>query len=392
MDNAAKSKTVFYASVGPALTLFDLDIDGAALAKQSTVTLPANIQYAWPHPSRRYLYVVSSNGGPGIAGDRHVANALLIDAATGALRLHGEPVSLPSRPIHTSVDANGEYLLTAYNNPSGVTVHRLKPDGAVGAAVPQPADLDTGIYAHQILTTPSNRAVTLVTRGNNAGPTRTEDPGAIKTFHFAGGVLTNLASVAPGNGLGFGPRHLDFHRREPWAFVSIERQNQLYVYQLDAATGLAPDPLFVKQTLSHPGTAAIQGAGPIHVHPNGKFVYLTNRTFPVTDGGGRAMSDGGENNIVVFAIEPKTGEPKPTQHIDGHGVQLRTFGIDPGGRVLIAASIMPAPRAEAKGIGLQPAGLMVFRIADDGTLSLARRYDVDVGSQQQFWSGMIALA
>jgi len=391
MDKAATAKTVYCASVGPALTRFDLDIDGATLVKKATLTLPANIQYAWPHPSRRYLYVVSSNGGPGVAGDKHVASALLIDAATGALRLHGDPVSLPSRPIHTSVDADGEYLLTAYNNPSGVTVHRLKPDGTIGAPVPQPANLDTGIYAHQILTMPSNRAVTLVTRGNNAGPNRTEDPGAIKTFRFAVGVLSNLASIAPGNGFGFGPRHLDFHPREPWAFVSIERQNQLYVYQIDAATGLAPDRLFIKEALSHPGTAAIQGTGPIHVHPNGKFVYLTNRTFPATERGGRDMSVGGENNIAVFSIEPKTGEPKPIQHIDGRGIQLRTFGIDPSGRVLIAASIMPAPRAEADGTGLQPAGLMVFRIADDGTLSFARRYDVDVGDHQQFWSGMIAL-
>jgi len=68
-------KTVFYTSVGPELTLFDIDIADAALQKRSTVTLPANIQYAWPHPSKRYLYVVSSNGGPGVAGDKHLASA-----------------------------------------------------------------------------------------------------------------------------------------------------------------------------------------------------------------------------------------------------------------------------------------------------------------------------
>jgi len=33
----------------------------------------------------------------------------------------------------------------------------------------------------------------------------------------------------------------------------------------------------------------------------------------------------------------------------------------------------------------------VFRIAEEGTLALARKYDVDVGNSQQFWSGMIAL-
>src|SRR5665213_1582587 len=66
MAAATSRRTVFYASIGPALTAFDVDIGGAALIKRSTVTLPANVQYAWPHPSRRYLYVVSSNGGPGI--------------------------------------------------------------------------------------------------------------------------------------------------------------------------------------------------------------------------------------------------------------------------------------------------------------------------------------
>ena len=76
MSQSTTSRTVFYASIGAALTLFDIDIEGAALTKRGTVTLPANIQYAWPHPSRRFLYVVSSNGGPGIAGDKHFANAL----------------------------------------------------------------------------------------------------------------------------------------------------------------------------------------------------------------------------------------------------------------------------------------------------------------------------
>ena len=38
-----------------------------------------------------------------------------------------------------------------------------------------------------------------------------------------------------------------------------------------------------------------------------------------------------------------------------------------------------------------PAGITVFRIGDDGKLTLARKYDVDVGQAQQFWSGMVTL-
>jgi 6-phosphogluconolactonase (cycloisomerase 2 family) len=379
---------MYYASVGPLLRVFDIDIEGATLTERSDITLPANIQYVWAHPSRRILYAVSSNGGPGVAGDKHRANALAVDPATGALRQHGDAAALPSRPIHVSVDASGRYLLTAYNNPSGLTVHRLNADGTIGASVAQAADLDTGIYAHQILATPSNRAVVLVTRGNNATPNKAEDPGAIKTFAFEDGVLRNLASIAPGNGLGFGPRHLDFHPRKPWAFVSIERQNQLYVCGLDEAKGLKCEPMFVKETLANPKTRTSQGAGPIHVHPNGRFVYQTNRTFPAAGDGGRQFSEDGEDNIVVFTIDANSGEPKAIQHIDGHGVQLRTFGIDPSGRLLVVASIMPLPLRDGTS---KPAGMTVFRIAQDGTLAFARKYDVDVGTAQQFWSGMVTL-
>jgi 6-phosphogluconolactonase (cycloisomerase 2 family) len=384
-EPSVTGKTVYYASVGPALKLYDIDVNNVALTQRSSVTLPANIQYAWPHPSRRFLYVVSSSGGPGIAGDKHFANALIVDPATGTLRLHGDPVVLPSRPIHTTVDAEGAYLFIAYNDPSNITVHRLNADGAIGPAIHQPNKPDAGIFAHQVRVAPGNRVVMLVTRGNNAGDRRPEDPGAIKTYGLDNGVLTNLASIAPGNGLGFGPRHLDFHPTKPWAFVSVERQNKLYVYKLDQATGLAREPSFIKDTLFDPKSPAPQGAGPIHVHPNGQFVYVTNRTFPASGPGARQKTKGGENSVVVFAINQTTGEPMRLQNLDGRGLQLRTFGIDPTGRLLVVASIMSAAD------GSLPAGITVMRVSADGRLGFVRKYDVDVGKHQQFWTGMVTL-
>src|SRR6516165_7401208 len=173
------AKTVFYASTGPELTVFDVDAGDAALQKRSAVTLPA-------------------------------------------------------RPIHTSVDRSGEYLLTAYNDPSNVTVHRINGDGSIGEPISQPDKLDAGIYGHQIRTTPGNQTAILIARGNNAAGGKPEDPGALKLFGFKRGALTNLASIAPGTGLGFGPRHLDFHPSQPWVYVSIERQNKLYTYKLQS--------------------------------------------------------------------------------------------------------------------------------------------------------------
>jgi 6-phosphogluconolactonase len=384
-------RAIFYASVGSELFSFACNVATATLQRQGAAVLPANVQYAWPHPSRRYLYVASSNGGPALAGDKHHATALTIDAATGALRPHGAPVALSSRPIHISVDRQGEFLLIAYNNPNSITVHRLNDDGMVGAPVPQPATLDTGIYAHQVLTDPSNDIAILVTRGNDAKSGKAEDPGAIKTFAFHSGVLGNLASIAPGNGLGFGPRHLDFHPSKPWVFVSIERQNQLYVYELDGGTGLKREPLFVKNTLANPPRMR-QAAGAIHVHPSGRFVYLTNRASDLARFDAKPAVIGGQNDIAVFSIDQKTGEPTLIQNADGRSVELRTFAIDPSGRMLVAASTAPAPMLEGERIISIPAGLSVFAIADDGRLSFARKYDIDTGNQRQFWSGMVTLS
>ena len=47
------------------LNLYGLDVGAATLTPRGWVTLPANVQYAWPHPSRKFLYVAASNGQPG---------------------------------------------------------------------------------------------------------------------------------------------------------------------------------------------------------------------------------------------------------------------------------------------------------------------------------------
>jgi 6-phosphogluconolactonase (cycloisomerase 2 family) len=391
---ATKSKTALYSGVGPEFTHYDVDVDAATLTKRAAVKLPGGVQYAWP--SRKVLYVTSSTGGPGLTGDSHHVMAFQIDPSGSLLPL-GEPIALKHRPIHNSVDRSGEYLLTAYNNPSGASVHRIKADGAIGELVPQPDKLDCGIYGHQILATPGNQSVIVVARGNNAAGSTPEDPGALKVFGFKDGVLSNKASVAPGTGLGFGPRHLDFHPSEPWVYVSIERQNKLYVYRLAPDGGLSPDPLFIKDTVVDP-SKHVSSAGPIHVHPHGRFVYLTNRggwtsspppgqeTFE-----GKRVFTSNDSNVAVFAIDQKTGEPTLIQTADSHGAHPRTFSFDASGRILVAGSLVPIALRGGDRVRVIPAGLSVFRVGQDGKLEFVRKYDIDTGNLTQWWSGMVSV-
>jgi 6-phosphogluconolactonase len=385
------SRVALYASVGPTLTHYDVDVPSAELSRRSSVTLPANVQYAWPHVSRQYLYVASSNSAPGlggVVGDQHHVSAFRLDGS-GALTPHGQPIPLPSRPIHLTTDRPSEHVLVAFNNPSAIKVYRINGDATLGEEVPQPGSIDAGIFAHQVRVTNNNRLAILVTRGNDAASGKPEDPGALKVFYFTNGQLTNAVSVAPNGGYGFGPRHLDFHPSQPWVYVSLERENKLDMFTLDGDT-LSAVPLFSKETLARPDNKlSRQAAGTVHVHPNGRFVYVANRADTTTELDGKKVFVGGENTIATYTINQETGEPTLIGHAETHGIHCRTFHFDPSGRLLVAAHIRPLLVKEGATVGHVPACLSVFRIGDDGRLDFVRKYNVDVGNTTMFWMGMV---
>ena len=386
----AGGKLALYASVGPELTHYDVDVDGATLTRRGTVSLPSTVQYVWPHASRKFLYVATSSGGPRSRGDRHFLSVLRVDLATGALAMHGEPVPLPYRPIHVTTDMPSRHVLTSYNDPSTLTVHKVREDGTIGALVPQSAALDFGIYAHQIRIYPSNRMAVLVTRGNSAANGKAEDPGALKVFDYREGVLGGGKSIAPDGGYGYGPRHVDFHPTLPWMFASLERQNRLCVYRLHGDT-VEPQACFTLDTLAEPGNVrAGQAAGTLHVHPNGRYVYVANRAGNTVQFAGRPVFAGGENSIAVYECDAGTGEPRLIQHVDTHGMRARTFALDPGGRMLVAANLIALDVRDGDTIRNVPANLAVFRVGGDGRLEFVHKYDVDVGDQTMFWTGIVS--
>ena len=388
---ATQGRLTLYANVGPELFHYDVDVDAGTLTRRDSVVLPANVQYAWPHASCRFLYVATSDGAPGggAAGSKHPLNALRIEPDSGALTPHGEPVALPSRPIHLSADIPSEYALVAFNNPSALLVYRINADGTAGDEVAQPGPVDAGIFAHQVRVTPDNRHAILVARGFDPEDGEPERPGSLKLFDYAGGRLITTWSIEPNGGCGFGPRHLDFHPLRPWVYVSLERQNALDLFTLSHGR-LPPVPLFRKTTLARPDERpGRQAVSTVHVHPNGRFVYVGNRASDVTVVNGERVFVGGENSLAAFAIDPASGEPNLIQVEDTRGIHPRTFHIDPSGRLLVVAHIMGLKVRDGDALRDVPARLSVFRIGDDGRLAFLRAYDVPVGERTIWWMGMV---
>jgi 6-phosphogluconolactonase (cycloisomerase 2 family) len=391
----SRNQVALYAAVGPELTHYAVDVEGATLTRRATVTLPANLHYCWPHASGRHLYVASSDSASGIGGvvgTKHHVTAWRIDPASGALSPHGEPIGLPTRPIHMTLDIPSQHILVAFSNPSGLQVYRINPDMSPGAQVTQSEPIDPGIYGHQVRVSLDNRKVILVTRGHDAAGGKPEEPGALKVFDYASGKLTNEASVAPNGGYGFGPRHLDFHPTKPWVYVSLERQNRLDVFTFDSRGALSREAVYQKGTLAEPGNIrGRQAVGTVKLHPNGRFAYVANRASSTTEEGGQRVFVGGENNLAVYAIDPASGEPSLIQNADTHGIHCRNFHIDPSGRLLVASHIMGLPVRDGAGTRFVSACLSVFRIGEDGKLDFVRKYDVETGDKQMFWMGMVTL-
>ena len=268
------------------------------------------MQYAWPHPSRRYLYVASSDRVRGELGSKHAISVFRV-ADDGTLAQIGEPLALPYRPIHVTVDASGEWLAVTFNNagtkrgPGAVLVYRIVQGGAAAEPATSDPGTDAGIYPHQARFTRDNAHLLVCVRGHSATAERAEDLGSLRNYSFQNGSLGVPSHVHYPPGLG--PRHFDVHPAKPFICISMERGNKLCVHGIDNTGTVSAASLFTGNTLADEanGKRVRQLAGPIHIHPLGTHVYVANRCDEVVKHGDTDVFVGGENNIAVFRLTPQ---------------------------------------------------------------------------------------
>jgi hypothetical protein len=121
-------------------------------------------------------------------------------------------------------------------------------------------------------------------------------------------------------------------------------------------------------------------------------VYVSNRANATVDFNGKRVFRGGENNIAVFSIDPATGEPTLIQNADPQSFHIRTFSIDPSGRILVAASHqcdMSVREGDKRALRARRADGVPHRRRRP--LSIARKYDVELGGKFQWWTGLVGL-
>src|SRR5690606_24298690 len=120
---------------------------------------------------------------------------------------------------------------------------------------------------------------------------------------------------------GGGPRHFDIHPNRKFAYCNLEIGNKVVVFEYDEASGSLNEIQSIS-TLPEDFSGRSHTAD-LHVHPNGKFIYCSNR---------------GHDSIAMYAIDESTGKLTFLGTESTQGQIPRNFAIDPTGTWLLAAN------------------------------------------------------
>lgn len=271
------------------------------------------------HPNGKFLYAVDEGATPREAGVG--VSAYAIEPGSGKLTLLNRQTCGGSGACHISVDREGKAVFVANYNSGSIESIRLQPDGRLGAVGSQIQHTGSSAnptrqkepHAHAVTLSPDNRYA--------FAPDLGIDQVRIYRFDPAAGTLTShtpaFAAVPPGSG----PRHIAFHPNARFAYVIDELLCTIAAFRYDAARGELKD---FQNVSTLPNGEAVKpnfSTAEIAVHPNGKFLYGSNR---------------GHNSIAVFSVDEATGQLAPVQNQPSLGRTPRHFIIDPSGNWLIA--------------------------------------------------------
>ena len=268
-------------------------------------------------PSGAYLYAAHAVPNQKEGG----VSAFAIDPSSGRLSLLNQQSTMGRGACYVSVNPSSTYAFAANYGSGSVAAFPIGKQGELGEA--------SSVVQHE---------------GSGPNSERQEGPHAHYIQSGIGGFLyaadlgtdkVNLYKLAPTTGElqtgkpayltvdpGRGPRHLDFHPSGRFVYIMNELIGSVTGYSYSEAEGSFQ----TIQTISSlpEDFDGYNKSADIHVHPNGRFLYASNR--------------GDLNSIAVYTIDTETGRLSLAD-IQSEGIAWpRNFAIDPTGAFLLVAN------------------------------------------------------
>jgi 6-phosphogluconolactonase len=268
---------------------------------------------AW-HPDGTKIYAVAGiDGGPGVAGFHVKEDGSLEKFTTSLVRDGGG--------THVAVHPSGKFLLTAQYGGGSTAFFPLNKNGELGQSVVIDHDGGSKVvgtrqnspHPHWCGFSPDGQYAFVPDLG-------TDNIHIYKVSADQNSITKHaLAASVPGGG----PRHMRFSADGKFIYLLNELSLSVTTFAYDKGTGKAKR-LTTTPSLSDAVKAkeTFNSAAEILVHPNGKFVWSSNR---------------GNDSITCYKAQPSTGKLTVTEVESIRGAWPRNINIDPSSKWIFAA-------------------------------------------------------
>lgn len=264
-------------------------------------------------PDQKYVYSVSEGDGKG--------SVTAFSFSNGNLTSINSQSSGGQGPCYVSTDKTGRWIATGNYGSGSLAVLPIKDDGSLGEPVVtinhEGKSVNAGRqekpHVHATVFSPDNRQLLVPDLGT--------DKIMLYSFNEKNGTLAAPQPAFAASKPGAGPRHIDFHPSGKYVYLMEELTGTVSVFSYDKDGKMN----VIQNISSHPADykGAI-GSADIHVSPDGKFLYASNR--------------GDADNIAIFSIDEKSGKLTSVGYQSTLGKTPRNFNFDPSGNFLIAAN------------------------------------------------------
>lgn len=289
-------------------------------SKFLSATKSSNPSFLVVSPDKKYLYAVNEDADSLNNGGK--VSAFQFDKKKEHLAFINQQPSGGNHPCYVTIDKTGKWVVAANYSGGSFSTLKINKDGSI--SVPKNIISHKGksvnkerqekAHVHQALLSADNKYLLTADLGI--------DKIMVYRFNSSFGSATVKADAMTSISAGSGPRHLAFHPTAKFVYLTEELTGTVGAFSFDKITGK----LKLLQTISavpedYKGT--LSGAD-IHVSPDGKFLYASNR--------------GELNNLVIYKINQATGILSVVGFQSTLGIKPRNFNFDPTGNLLLVAN------------------------------------------------------
>ncbi len=276
----------------------------------------SNPSYLTISPDEKYVFAVQENGKDGNGGQ---VSAFSFDKEKGTLTLINTQPTRGDHPCYVEIDKTGKWLFAGNYSSGNLSIFPVENDGRLGepsATISHSGSgpntqRQAGPHVHCTVISPDNKHLLVADLGI--------DKIMIYAFDASTGEAVPGGQAFAKSQPGGGPRHIVFHPNGKLVYLVEEISGHVSTYRYEDGR---LEFLHRSSTLPR-GQAGSAGSADIHVSPDGKFLYASNR--------------GDFNNIAMFKLDKK-GKPGILGFQSSLGKAPRNFNFDPTGNYLLVGN------------------------------------------------------